>query len=131
MSDFPSDGLLDKPYFSFTPLLDMRPEGIDARFLHDERTLGLFINLNILSYELGYVQKRIQYMVSANVNIEDPIKRQDVYKAHRNDAKLEFSDLIIQVKSFCERMGWDFKELEKLGLERYRERMEELAQGKI
>ena len=70
--------------------------------------------LQVLTYELGDIVK-CQY-------------RSRVYgpEGFKSEQKQAFADLISMVRLFCEKKGWDFEELMRIGEEHYLERMNDL-----
>lgn len=73
----------------------------------------------IMGYELGDIQKfAVKY---AQQNLDSNIK-----KGLEENAKLGMADLVIQLRMFCEDMGWEFDSIQALGLEHLKERHEEL-----
>lgn len=105
-------------------LLDLRPDGIDGRFAP---ALGVLLNLNILSYELGRLTHGLVYGFSASYNVED----EKLARGHVAFAYSEWADMITQLRVLGERMGWDWWQGTNDGLERYKERMGELARREV
>lgn len=72
----------------------------------------------IMGYELGAVQQAIKQ--DAQENLDPNIK-----KGYIENGKLGMADLITQLKMLCLDMGWDYKEIERLGVEHLVERHED------
>jgi hypothetical protein len=71
-----------------------------------------------MTYELGDLAKMLTYeMRYREVNNE----RSRIYKA---EAQTAMSDLLAQCVLMCEREGWNFWEVKKLGESRFKEKIE-------
>ncbi|ADI73542.1 hypothetical protein Metev_0636 [Methanohalobium evestigatum Z-7303] len=75
----------------------------------------------IMGYELGDLQQFAVYNARSNM---DP----QILGSYRDNAKLALSDLLIQARMVCMDMGWDFDEVQELGLQHLQERMSEIQQ---
>lgn len=84
--------------------------------LQDEDSLQI---ANIVTYELGDLIKKLFY---AKIYP----KRQEVCLI---EARIAFSDLIAQCHLICKREGWNFAEVESLGLSRAYEKISGRKKG--
>ena len=79
--------------------------------------------LVVMGYELGGIQRNLIY---AGVT-EDP----QMYDARVGGARIELADLITQCRLLAEQYRWSWDSLVADGEERFRERMRELAEGRL
>lgn len=79
--------------------------------------------LVILTYELGMVARSWRY---AHVRAEDEAER----RAYLANMRIELADLIIQSLSLADKQGWPIEDLLVDGAERFKERIQEVANAK-
>jgi len=72
----------------------------------------------IMGYELGDIQRAIK--TNSMENIDFVIKQ-----GHIENGKLGMADLITQLKMLCLDIGWNYKEIEKMGVDHLIERHED------
>jgi len=81
----------------------------------------------VMAYELGSV---IRCLVRAE-HIQLAGGAPERVKALLATARIGAADLITQVRVLSEQMGWKWIDLENDGIERFKERMTEIAEGKL
>ena len=74
---------------------------------------------SIMGYELGDIQKFV--VKNSQENLDEKIK-----KALGANAKLGMADLLAQCYMLCLDLGWDFEDIQLLGLEHLKERHVEI-----
>ncbi len=91
--------------------------------LHQQEPKGtkhrLILRSSIMGYELGDIQKFA--VKNSQENMDADIKR-----ALGANARLGMADLITQCHMFCLDMGWDFEDIQIMGLEHLKERHVEI-----
>jgi len=73
----------------------------------------------IVGYEIGDIQRYVK--IRAQENLSDGIK-----KGYEQNAKLGLADAVIQLRLLCMDLGWNFDDLQYLGLKHLKERFVEL-----
>jgi len=91
-----------------------RPKPLSSYHAHEKTCLE---QLPIMTYELGDLAKMLSY---ENRYKEDK-RRSRIYNA---ESQIAMSDLLAQCVLMCERAGWDFWQLKKLGEQRFREKID-------
>jgi len=81
---------------------------------------------NIMTYEHGSM---VRALVRRRVKLAQGDKQGA--KAYEAEAKIEHADLVMQCKVIADQMDWKMAEQEKIGLERFQERMEEIKSGTL
>lgn len=100
--------------------IDTKKEFIRLHQEEPECTLHRIIMRSaIMGYELADIQKFA--VKNAQENMDKDIKR-----ALGANAKLGMADLLAQCQMFCIDLGWDFEEIQILGLEHLKERHVEI-----
>lgn len=81
---------------------------------------------SVMTYELGEI-------ISALIRAEHKRAQGDIsgMNAYLATARIGFADLRTQGRLLAEQMGWKLTEVENDGLERFQERMKEIADGTI
>ncbi len=77
--------------------------------------------VNIITYEVGDLNKAAVFM---DVKVRDDRD----YRAYRAEASAALMDIILQSRLLAEALGFDYDTLSADGEERFRERMEEVAE---
>jgi len=75
----------------------------------------LILRVVIMGYELGAIQEAV--LRNASERLPDNIKR-----GHIENGKLGMADLLTQLKMLCFELGWDYRAIERLGVEHLKER---------
>lgn len=83
----------------------------------DNSTQRHILRCAIMGYELGAIQQAI---VRDSSDLPDHMKN-----GHIENGKLGMADLITQCKMLCLDMGWDYRAIERLGVEHLRERQKD------
>lgn len=107
-----------------TTLLDMMPPN------HDERMaphVGVLLTTSLMTYELGTMVRQVVYGLSALENVGDA----KLAKAYFDFARTEMEDLVTQCEVLCQRMGWLWSDILRIGPERMAERMLSIRDKKI
>ena len=79
--------------------------------------------VNIMTYELGEIARGL---VRAKVTSSEALRCSYV-----QSVRMGLADLLTQGYLLAEQMGWKRLELENDGVERFRQRMEELSKGEL
>jgi hypothetical protein len=82
---------------------------------HEKTSLEQFA---VLTYEIGDLAKMLTY-VKRYAWVDSGHS-----KAYKKEAELAMSDTLAQLVLMCQREGWDFWHLARLGQERMREKVE-------
>ena len=78
----------------------------------------------IVSYELGELINFIVFDVVSHENGKKPYKT--IYESRKKLAMMGIADLIIQLRFLCIEYGWEFDNIQKMGLEHRVERQKEI-----
>jgi hypothetical protein len=96
-------------------MIHPRPKPLSSYPAHEKNSLE---QIPIITYELGDLAKMFVYAQRyAWVDKEKS-------RGYRLEAKIAASDVIAQMVVMCEREGWNFWEVKRLGEERFREKIE-------
>jgi len=95
-------------------MLDPTPQRLIDLPTHENTSIE---QIPILTYELGDLSKNLTYVQRYSWTGKDTT-------GYKIEAKIAMSDLLAQLMLMCEREGWNFWELVKLGKERFTEKVE-------
>ena len=96
-------------------MIHPRPKPLSSYPAHEKNSLE---QIPILTYEVGDLAKMFAY--AHRYRLVD----KDRSKGYKIEARIAASDVIAQMVVMCDREGWDFWEVKKLGEERFREKIE-------